>query len=228
MKDFTKRTITISEDGSSSLRIEGTDEHFHSVHGAYNESMHVYINAGLKMMGEKREIAVLDVGFGTGLNALLTLVNQDNRVIHYHGIEAYPLQENEFKALNYTSIVGKKWDEIFRYIHVLKSDDEVEISSNFFFKKSIIKLEDICLFAGKYDIVYFDAFSPDLQPELWSEEIFRKIYKAMVDGGILMTYCAKGWVKRVMKTVGFTVEGLPGPIGKREISRGVKVNNSIF
>lgn len=223
MLDFTKRTPTISEDGSTTFRIDGSDEHFHSVHGAYNESMHIYINTGLQALKDRENIAILEVGFGTGLNALLTLAHQEGREIHYHAIEAYPLNMDEVKLLNYTNLIDDTWGQSFLEMHTLLSGEEVEIYPKFFFRKTIQKLEEALLRPNYFDLVYFDAFSPDLQPELWSEEIFQKVWLAMNNKSILTTYCAKGWVKRAMKKVGFTVEGLPGPAGKREISKAVKI-----
>jgi tRNA U34 5-methylaminomethyl-2-thiouridine-forming methyltransferase MnmC len=221
--NFTNRITVSSADGSSTLRIAGTDEHFHSVHGALNESMHIYIEAGMRVLKNRESVNILEVGFGTGLNALLTLIYQENRTIRYHGIEAYPLREEEVKSLNYnTMLMDDQWEEYFFKMHAVDAVDEVEIAPGFFFRKSLRKLEEMMLSENQYDLVYFDAFSPDLQPELWSEEIFQRIYNAMTKDSVLITYCAKGRVKRAMKATGFTVEGLPGPVGKREISRAVK------
>lgn len=220
--DFYKRTHIISEDGSSTLRIDGVDEHFHSIHGAYNESMHIYIQTGLWACDDIEDVSILEVGFGTGLNAILTQIHQGGRKIHYHGIEAYPLKEKEIEMLNYSSFLNDFHYSVFRKMHEIMKDEEIEISPNLFFRKSISKVEDISFPDNYYDLVYFDAFSPDIQPEMWQEEIFQKLYKSMRTNGILVTYCAKGWVKRAMKSAGFQVEGVPGPVGKREISRASK------
>lgn len=222
MLDFTKRTAVISEDGSSTFHIDGSEEHFHSVHGAYNESMHIFIHAGLNTLANRQKINILEVGFGTGLNALLTLIHQTKREIHYDGIEAYPLNEDEVKVLNYSKQVGNQWEDSLLKIHDLPPDEETEISQGFFLKKRIGKIENLFLPENHYDLVYYDAFSPIIQPELWDEEIFKKLFVAMKKHAILTTYCAKGSVKRAMKSAGFQLEGLPGPIGKREMTRARK------
>lgn len=220
--NFTNRITVSSADGSSTLQIAGTNEHFHSVHGALNESMHIYIKAGMQTLKDRESVNILEVGFGTGLNALLTLIHRKNCAIRYHGIEAYPLREEEVKSLNYTMLIDNQWEEYFLKMHAMDEENEVGIIPGFFFRKSLRKLEEMMFPENQYDLVYFDAFSPDLQPELWSEEIFQRIYNAMKKDSILVTYCAKGRVKRAMKAVGFSVEGLPGPTGKREISKAVK------
>lgn len=221
MFDLYKRSATISGDGSTTFRLEGlgVNEHFHSIHGAYSESMHIFIQAGLQSLLYRKRINILEVGFGTGLNALLTLIHQGEREIHYEGIEAYPLNRDEVSALNYDKQIDKKWSETFYKMHDLPSGEKFEIYPNFYYQKKTIKIEEAHFPDNYFDLVYFDAFSPALQPELWGEEIFEKLYAAMQFSSILVTYCAKGSVKRAMKASGFTVEGLPGPVGKREITR---------
>lgn len=220
--DIRKRSILITEDGSTTLKLCDFDEQFHSLHGAVNESMHVYINAGLQYFIEKENINILEMGFGTGLNAILTIQRRNNRTIAYHGIEAFPLNDEEINNLNFQDFIDPELYEVFQQLHQCNENEWIEPYNNFKFKKSIIKLEDILLENDFYDLVYYDAFSPDIQPELWDEIALKKIYRSMKKKSVLVTYCAKGSVKRVMKVVGFEVEGLPGPVGKREISRCIK------
>lgn len=217
-----KRVIEITEDGSTTLKLTEFDEQFHSIHGAINESIHIYINAGLKFLGEREALKILEVGFGTGLNALLTLQNTGARKIEYHAIEAYPLKEEEYKQLNYNLFIDNELKNIHSKIMQFDEGKWMNINSNFKLKVSVAKIEEIYLESDKYDLVYFDAFGPAVQPELWSEKIFEKIYRSMAQNSVLVTYCSKGAVKRSLKKVGFEVLGLPGPIGKREITRCIK------
>ena len=217
-----KRVIEITEDGSTTLKLTEFDEQFHSIHGAINESIHIYINAGFNFLVEREALKILEVGFGTGLNALLTLQNTGARKIEYHAIEAYPLKEEEYKQLNYNLFIDNELKNIHSKIMQFDEGKWMNINSNFKLKVSVAKIEEIYLESDKYDLVYFDAFGPAVQPELWSEKVFEKIYHSMTKNSILVTYCSKGAVKRSLKKVGFEVLGLPGPIGKREITRCIK------
>ena len=221
MIDFNKRSIVITEDGSSTLKLTDFEESYHSVHGAVNESLHVFIEAGLKACCQEK-VNLLEIGLGTGLNAILTLMNRGLKDIYYHGIEAYPLIEDEIKNINYQHFMSRKAYQCFLQMHLIPSGKMIEIDEGFSLKKSICRLEDIRLEEEFYDLVYFDAFSPALQEELWRDEIFEKLYFSMRKNAILTTYCAKGAVKRAMKRVGFDVFGLPGPPGKREITQCIK------
>ena len=212
------RTIFVTEDGSATLKLNQFDEQFHSTHGAINESMHIYINAGLKA-ATTSPVNLLEIGFGTGLNAILTCIHKEDRTINYHGIEAFPLTKEEIYLLNYQDFMTEEEYRVFLSLHHAEGDELLQMN-HFSFQKSIIKLEDIALPKDYYQVVYFDAFSPNTQPELWTADIFEKIYTSMKSGAVITTYCAKGSVKRAMKAVGFEIEGLPGPIGKREITRG--------
>jgi tRNA U34 5-methylaminomethyl-2-thiouridine-forming methyltransferase MnmC len=217
-----KRVVEITEDGSATLKLTEFDEQFHSIHGAVNESLHIYINAGLKFLRERECLKIAEVGFGTGLNAILTLQNQENREIEYHAIEAYPLKEEEYKQLNYNQFIDSGLTDAYRRMMQFDEGKWMEINARFRLKVSVAKIEDIHLENGEYDLVYFDAFGPATQPELWTGKIFEKIYQSMSKNSVLVTYCSKGAVKRAMKSAGFEVSGLPGPIGKREITRCLK------
>ncbi len=213
-----KIELKLSEDGSHTLYVPELDEHYHSVHGAVNESLHVFIEPNLKYC-TKSDISILEIGFGTGLNAFLTALNRDNKTIFYHTLEKYPINEVLTAQLNYSTIHQEQ--ELFRMMHQLSWQNEGYLTEGF----TMLKEEtDLILtnFVRRYDLVYFDAFAPEKQPEMWTEAIFQKIYMAMNPGGILTTYCAKGVVRRTMQACGFTVERLPGPKGKREMLRAIK------
>jgi len=222
------REIRITEDGSTTLELIGLNEHFHSTHGAIQESMHIFIQNGLLQKAkEKRELRIFEMGFGTGLNALLTLIesSKNNLIIDYLTIEAYPVEIELIKQLNFPQqlYLEELEKHNFYKLHTSLWNQKTEISPNFHFEKQNLKLEEISLEAEAIDLVYFDAFNPDLQPDLWTEEVFSKIYFAMKPAGILMTYSAKGKVKRALKSAGFILNSLPGPIGKREITQAVKI-----
>lgn len=216
-----KRVLT--SDNSHTLFNEKVGEHYHSTFGAIQESMHIFIEAGLKrLMESKTNINILEMGFGTGLNALLSLkfAMENNLTIDYCGIEAYPIKEEDAVNLNYPAILDMEM-EIFLAMH--RSNKElVKIADNFSLQKIISKLQDVDLADDKYDLVYFDAFSPEAQPELWTEEVFAKIFNSMKIGGVLTTYSCKGIVKRALRSVGFKIKRLPGPPGKREFLRAEK------
>lgn len=214
--------ITITDDGSPTLFHSGTGEHYHSVFGAVTESAHVFINAGLKYC-LKKEISILEVGFGTGLNALLTLIEAEKsaRTVFYHSIELYPLDQKYAEALDYNSFTGKKYAGLIKDIHNVPWETEIKITNYFSLKKIYADASKINLI-DLYDVTYFDAFSPEKQPELWTDEMFLKIFNHLNIGGILTTYCSKGTVKRALRNAGFQVFILPGPHGKRHIIRAVK------
>ena len=213
----------ISEDGSSTLYRPDIDEHYHSIYGAIQESMHVFIRAGLNdFLGEN--VSILEVGFGTGLNALLTMIHRNGRNIQYHAIERWPLDQTITAVMNYPdcfSSINPNAENFFRELHQSPWNETIQIKQWFaLFKQDI----DLRLFEdyGPYDVVYFDAFAPEKQPELWTPEIFKKITKALNTGGILTTYSSKGSVKRALKEAGMTVTKLNGPPGKRDMVRAIK------
>ena len=221
-----KPQLVVTADGSSSLFIPELDEHYHSTHGAIQESNHVFIDAGLNLfLNHKKPIHILEMGFGTGLNALLSCLNTtaENTLLYYTSIEKYPVQASLIQQLNYDDLIDNKTENknIFQKIHQCEWESFQNITPYFYLKKCKIDAVDI-EWKNTFDIIYFDAFAPSVQPELWTAFIFKKMYDALKEQGILVTYCAKGVVKRTMKEVGFLVETIPGPPGKREMTRATK------
>ncbi|NNE02490.1 MAG: tRNA (5-methylaminomethyl-2-thiouridine)(34)-methyltransferase MnmD [Eudoraea sp.] len=215
-----KRKIITTGDGSKTIHIEDWDEQYHSKHGAINEAYHVFIDQGLSRIN-KSSVAILEIGFGTGLNALITAMEAKKRglKIHYTAVEAYPITKDELEQLNYTEqLKAPLFQEIFNKMHACPWEENVLVSPGFTIHKQCKDFMDIAD-TDAYDLVYFDAFGARVQPELWTETIFRKMFKALKVHGILVTYAAKGSVRRAMQAVGFTVERLPGPPGKREMLR---------
>ncbi|MGS2740519.1 tRNA (5-methylaminomethyl-2-thiouridine)(34)-methyltransferase MnmD [Sinomicrobium sp. M5D2P17] len=218
-----KRKIIKTADGSTTIHLEDWDEHYHSVHGAIQEARHVFIKNGLDRVA-KEKVSVLEIGFGTGLNAFITLLEAEERKLHleYTGVEAYPVSSEELQQLNYVAELGaQQWTSLFEKMHDVSWEVPHNISEGFVLTKRKQSFSDIAD-QEKFDLVYFDAFGPRVQPELWTEAIFATMYAAMKEKGVLVTYSAKGSVRRAMQTVGFTVERLPGPPGKREMLRGLK------
>ncbi len=215
--------IQLTADGSQTLYVPEIDEHYHSVNGAIQESQHVYIETGL-LHCNKKELNILEFGFGTGLNAFLTAIESEKRglKINYTSIEKYPLPASITNQLNYTSKFPEKDHFLFKNIHDCDWEIPARITDYF----SIQKIKsDFSAFnpSLQYDLIYYDAFAPDKQPEVWSQEIFNTIYANTKPEGILTTYCAKGNIRRMLQSSGFTVERLPGPPGKREMLRAVKI-----
>ena len=212
-------------DGSYTLYVPELDEHYHSVKGALTESQHIFIDMGLKH-SSVTDPHILEIGLGTGLNCVLTLLEakESQRHVYYTGIERYPLNEEIIRKLNYPSIIGKECKEDYFAIHQAPWEEDVCLSPWF----TIHKMEGDFThysFEQKYDIIYFDAFAPEKQPEMWEQSLFDNLYQVLNEGGILTTYCAKGVVRRMLQTAGFKVERLPGPPGgKREILRATKTN----
>ncbi len=214
--------LKLSEDGSTTLYRSDMDEHYHSIHGAIQESMHVFINAGLHHL-TSREITVLEMGFGTGLNALLTLLCGRGRKISYHALERYPLSPELISKINYPALLGDSdAQKLFDQLHQADWDKTCAITPDF----ELLKMkQDLLTYHPDtlFDLIYFDAFDPKKQPELWSPEVFQMLGNATKKGGILVTYSAKGSVKRALINAGFEVEKIPGPPGKREMIRAKKV-----
>ncbi len=209
----------ITADKSPTLYFPELDEHYHSVNGAVQESLHIFINAGLKQI-KKDKINILELGFGTGLNAILTLseIKNSDKNVYYETIEKYPLLPEITDDLFSKNLHFK---EIAEQINNTAWEKETKISDNFVLKKIKIDLSDY--FPEKnFDLIYFDAFAPDKQPELWTEEIFAKLYKATNKNGILVTYSAKGTVKQALRSAGYTVKRLPGPAGKRHMVQAIR------
>ena len=217
-----RRIIEVTEDGSHTLFLPEMDEHFHSIHGAIQESNHVFIENGLKKCS-KQSINILEVGFGTGLNVFLTYFNREGKEIHYYSLEKYPLNENEFTRLNYAHQINEKLQTFFLKLHECEWEKEVEVVPGF----SLTKLnKDLTTtdFANlpKFDLVYFDAFAPNKQPEMWTDAIFSKISSHCSPGAIITTYCAKGEVRRSLQKNGYQIQRIPGPPGKKEMLIGEK------
>ncbi len=226
-----KRKIFKTADGSHSIKLPEWEEHYHSKHGAIQEANHVFIKSGLNyyksIFPKKKNITVLEVGFGTGLNALLTaLYAEKNKInIKYIGLEAYPVEEKEWSLLNYPKMLEEKNAlSVYREIHKTAWEQEVEISENFELEKRKLFFQDFKQ-QNCADLIYFDAFGPRVQPELWMENIFINMFEALQENGILVTYSAKGSVRRTLQKIGFQVEKIPGPPGKREMLRGSKMKN---
>jgi len=219
-----QKKFMITEDGSHTIYLPEMDEHYHSVHGAIQESMHVYIEQGLLQL-DKQDISILEIGFGTGLNAYLTYCYAQDRNIsvNYFSLEKYPLTETEYLQLNYPHTIFPQFSLVFEQMHRANWEILNEISPNF----RLIKVEtDLVTYRfnpePQFDLVYYDAFAPGKQPEMWSEEVLHKVASTVKIGGILVTYCAKGTVRRALSAAGFHMERIPGPIGKKEILRGKK------
>jgi len=224
-----KPEIIVTGDGSKTLYLPGMNEHYHSSHGAIAESKHIFVDAGFKAMrGKACSLTILEMGFGTGLNALMTFLEarksgQEKGKIHYVAAEAFPVEKELWTQLDYpVRFSDGDAGDIFVKMHECPWDLPFFISDDFVLNKLKADFSDLEFKDGSFDLVYFDAFAPDLQPELWSEEIFKRVFNAMRPGGVLVTYSAKGSVKRALQMAGFVVEGLPGPKGKREITRAVR------
>jgi tRNA U34 5-methylaminomethyl-2-thiouridine-forming methyltransferase MnmC len=218
-----KPEVYLTKDGTHTLFIPELDETYHSRNGALSESMHIFINSGLKQ-SDKDQVCIFEMGFGTGLNALLTYIESQKMgiIIDYLALELYPLSPESITALNYPELIGNnKFADAFLNLHQLPWEERHEINSHFFLEK---KQEDIrhVVHQKKYDLVYFDAFAPDKQPELWTRTVFSSIINNMNKGGIITTYTAKGAIRRIWQDLGLTVEKRPGPPGKREFLYGVK------
>lgn len=216
--------VILTKDGSHTLLHTELNETYHSIHGAVQESLHVYIRHGLdfKIGQHFQEIAVLEIGFGTGLNAWLSTRRAIDSTcsISYRALEPFPLAESIWSVLNYA---GDPADQgLFTKIHRANWDELASITPGFRLLKINKGIRDVALLTSAFDVVYFDAFAPEKQPDIWQVDVLEKVVAGMKTGGALVTYCAKGQVKRDLKRVGLTVETLPGPPGKREMVRAIK------
>lgn len=219
-----KRKIILTADGSPSLEVEGWGEHYHSKHGAIQEAYHVFIRNGLELFPQQN-LHILEIGLGTGLNAFITFLEHQrlSQNIVYQGVEAYPLREEEFRLLNYPELLNaREHQTIFEKIHLSPWEETLALSADFSLQKRKMFFEEIEQ-ENAFDLIYFDAFGARVQPELWEEPIFKKMYKALKNNGILVTYASKASAQRAMQSVGFQVEKLPGPPGKREMLRAKKI-----
>jgi tRNA U34 5-methylaminomethyl-2-thiouridine-forming methyltransferase MnmC len=218
--------IITTSDGSHSLLNEELNETYHSVHGAIQESVHVFIESGLAYVLEKKPflpISIFEVGFGTGLNALLTLqfVQRNGREVNYTAIEHSPLGEEIWPKLNYASLLDLTNE--YNNLHLSTWDRLHSLTPNFNFLKLKTTLQQVQLSTGSLDLVYYDAFAPSKQPELWTFPVLEKIFLALRPGGVMVTYCAKGQLKRDLNGLGLVVETLAGPPGKKEMVRATKI-----
>ena len=222
-----EREIRTTSDGSKTLYINGLNENYHSHHGALQEARHVFIDNGLNLIYDC-EINILELGFGTGLNVLVTidefLKTDKNHIIHYFSLEKYPITSEELQELNYGSLFEKaEMTEIYYKIHSAEWGNSTEILPNFFLTKyhcDFFDLKNLAL--PEINLVYFDCFGARVQPDLWEEPIFELVADTMKSDGLLTTYSAKGSVRRILKELNFTVEKKAGPPGKREMINATK------
>ncbi|MSR89155.1 MAG: SAM-dependent methyltransferase [Candidatus Margulisbacteria bacterium] len=210
--------IFVTDDGSHSLHVPELNEHYHSTHGAIQESQHIYIENGLNYL-QKQTLNILEIGFGTGLNVLLTALHAGSKTIRYTTLEPYPLPDEILSKLNYPNILNA--NNCFTQIHTCPWEIATEIQPHFFLKKHRISLQDYYPIEP-IDLIYFDAFGPTAAPDLWTQEQFQKLYNTLNPGGVLITFSAKGTVRQALTNVGFTVTKRPGPTGKTHISRAEK------
>ena len=218
--------VVTTDDESSSVFSTQFNALYHSNHGAVQESRHVFLESGLEYYLQDHSLErvnILEIGFGTGLNALLTahFIHQSNTSCFYVALEGYPLDENIIRSLNYGQLLNQK--QLFEAIHSCEWEKRSEILSNFFLEKKQTLFEayqsDL-----EFDIIYYDAFAPCTQAHLWEQEMMKKMYSLTRKGGILVTYCAKGTFRRTLESVGFTVTRIPGPPGKREMIRAQRIH----
>jgi tRNA U34 5-methylaminomethyl-2-thiouridine-forming methyltransferase MnmC len=220
-----KREIIITADGSKTIHMPEWNENYHSSHGALQEAKHVFLKYGLEYFKDQKEISIFEVGFGTGLNAILTCeaAQSNQQQIRYVGLEAFPVSAEEIQSLDYISLFeNAEIKANYLKMHAVSWDSDEVILPNFILCKILQKLEGFNFEAEQYDLIYFDAFGPRTQEDMWQLSHFEKLFTALKPNGILVTYCAKGQVKRDLKSAGFEIEALPGPPGKREMTRALK------
>ena len=216
-----ERKIVDTGDGSKTIHLPEWNESYHSSHGAFQEARHVFIKHGLDFLASKgtKSLDVLEMGFCTGLNAWLTLMNSKVNV-DYIGVEAYPLAMDEFEQLSYADEAEDQ--ALFSRMHEANWGERIELSKHFRIEKVQEKFEKLKLADSSVDLIYFDAFGPRVQPNLWDEKMMRKMFAILRPTGVLVTYCAQGQFKRNLKSAGFEIESLEGPPGKREMTRAIK------
>ncbi|MCB9222781.1 MAG: tRNA (5-methylaminomethyl-2-thiouridine)(34)-methyltransferase MnmD [Crocinitomicaceae bacterium] len=219
-----KSKIIVTDDNSKTLLIPALNETYHSTKGAITEALHVFIKEGIQHLDQK-ELCIFEMGFGTGLNAILTLdYALKNKIkVDYQCIEAHPLNVDTILEMNYLTELGLEFlNEEYLKMHSCPSDHHIQLSNNFGFTKHLSQIEDQTLSSAQYDLIFYDAFGPKVQPHLWQEGVLSKIVKSMKPGAVLVTYCAQGAFKRTLKQLGLEVESIPGPPGKREMTRATK------
>lgn len=215
-----KREIIQTADGSNTIYIPEMDENYHSSHGALQEALHVFIKNGLELKKDLSKVAIFEMGFGTGLNALLSFIEAEKvkQHISYRGIEAYPVEPELINAIRYEDLVDERFHNGFHQMHELSWNEPHVLTSNFMFEKIHSKIEDYQVVPESADLVFYDAFGPRAQEAMWHPNILKKMYDILKSNGMLVTYCAKGQVKRDLKALGFIIEAVPGPPGKREMT----------
>jgi tRNA U34 5-methylaminomethyl-2-thiouridine-forming methyltransferase MnmC len=216
--------IRVTGDGSKTIFLPELNETYHSSNGAVQESRHIFIENGLDLVEKQASIRILEVGFGTGLNALLSAgwAETNNQMIHYIGIEANPLRPELCFQLDYPRHIGQNSEKIYDQLIHCDWEMDNQLSTHFSIQKREDKIQDFAA-VENVDLIYFDAFGPRVQAEMWEYPILEKMYQSLNSGGALVTYCAQGQFKRDLKTVGFILESLPGPPGKREMTRAIKI-----
>ena len=220
-------------DGSPTLYVPALNEHYHSHHGAAQESRHVFVEAGLRpllaaRLGQGSPLRVLEVGLGTGLNALLTLeaAQAAGAAVAYAGYETYPLPAAAIAALAPQWAAWPELHQAFQQLHAATWNETSPLAPAFLLTKKLAPVQAAALPASYYDLIYFDAFAPEKQPELWTEDVFRRLYAAAAPGAVLVSYCAQGQFRRNLRAAGWLTEKLPGPPGKREMTRARKASES--
>ena len=218
-----ERSLRLTEDGSHTIFVDILDETYHSTHGALQESVHVFIKQGLHTTS-KAALRILEIGFGTGLNALLTLwsARQMNIEVHYHAVEKYPLHKAEYSKLNFEQFMDGVSKGTLNMMHKAEWDSSVRLSDRFTLFKEKADFRSMNP-PGGFDLIYFDAFSPDKQPELWSKDVFSIIENSTCRDAVLVTYSSNGEVRRTLNECGFKVKKVPGPPGKIEMVRAVRI-----
>lgn len=220
-----KREWVRTADHSQTLWVPELKQHYHSHHGAVQESRHVFLQAGLAPLAGSKSLKILEVGFGTGLNALLTCLEPQGRSkIYYHSLEKYPLGKEEWQGMDIPSFLPEhpKAPMLFQAMHEAEWEIGVTISENFTLLKQVVDLKEFKTASNTFDLIYFDAFSPGAQGDLWTEAVFSKMLDYLKPQGVLVTYCVMGEVRRAMKAAGFEVTKIPGSPGKREMVRAYK------
>jgi len=219
-----KREIIQTQDGSTTIHLPEWNESYHSKHGAIQEAYHVFIKNGFSLF-QGKPISILEIGFGTGLNAFITHLeaNKNNQIIDYVGVEAYPVAVEEALQMNFANEIDITKATVFNQMHEYEWEIKNKITNNFSLTKRKQFFQDINDIET-FDLIYFDAFGFRVQPELWSDEIFLKMHEALKLNGVLITYACRTSIKNAMLSAGFSVEKLPGAPGKREMLRATKGN----
>ena len=224
-----ERKIIQTADGSKTVYLSALDETYHSSHGALQEAKHVFIRNGLHYLCQESLVRIFEMGFGTGLNALLALHESLNGPvkIEYTGIEAYPVEAEIWQSMEYASAIDPTFQDMYDRMHTAPWNERIGLTADFAMRKVHSKIEDYAVEGGSQDLIFYDAFGPRAQSEMWTLPMLEKMHRLLRPGGVLVTYCAMGQFKRNLKSLGFLVESLPGPPGKREMTRAVKIGGEL-